>query len=820
MNGADHLIEHDDDRLSELLRDAYGDTPVPMSLKQRLDAGIEAEFGIPLAEKRYGEGAWRKRVFELSQPLARVWQAAAAVLLVVCTWFLIREGNVAYGFQQVMEALQRAQADVMEIERRDASGRSKRHWVSISRGLIGESTDDQIRIWDHRRGVVTFRRGDRVRRARFREGTLDLDPKRMLLAVMLGRGGDLTAMDDVSIVDLGWSESPQGVRVRMRAAVDGTTKPLEIWVDESTGLPKSVHADGQQSTVSYPGRTVQQWLSESIPNELAIEEVALDRMDFIDDSPVAVESTLSTDVASAAMPPTKPAPSKVSVIGAASLGWRAVAKPGMNEAAFVDGVNVLLSRLWRDNGVQPTRVATDEELVRRVYLDLVGRTPTVSELRDYANDPSNHRYEQLVDRLLTSRDHATHVAAAWRAFLLPEGVDLTRFGGTESFDTWMAERLLEGVGYDQLVRELLLADGRLTNSGPLLFYAASKLDADKLAARSARVFLGMRLECAQCHDDPFEPYTQDDFWGYAAFFARISRPQAALETVSTVMRVHDVDRGEVKYPDTDVVVEPKFLDHAEVDSSADAPSRRQQLAAWMTDDSNPFFARATANRVWAHMFGRGIVNPVDGFGEMNSPQSDALLDMVAGHLIENGFDLRALFRGLALSDAYRLSSGADTIDPMRQAWFAQMNIKMLTAEQIFDCITVASMMGTVVDDGFDLARVGNQTRGDFIALFKTPAGKTNRYHGGIPQALTLMNGGLIQNATGLSTSGLLKTLDAPFLSDDQRIEILYQATLSRKPRPSEWSRLRTFVADSESSKEAHADILWTLLNSAEFTMNH
>lgn len=236
--------------------------------------------------------------------------------------------------------------------------------------------------------------------------------------------------------------------------------------------------------------------------------------------------------------------------------WQPVAVVDRPSSQVIRGIDRILEDLWEENEIEPTVPASDEELLRRVYLDLAGRTPSVTEVRSYLSDTSERRYEELVNRLLNSPDHASHIATVWRRFLIPEGVDLTRFGGIEAFDRWLADRFASNDSYDQVVRSLLLAEGRLSQSGPLLFYSAAKLDADQLASRTSRVFLGMRLECAQCHDHPFEPWTQQDFWRFAAFFSRISRPQAELETVSTVMRVRDIDRGEVMLPDTETVVPP------------------------------------------------------------------------------------------------------------------------------------------------------------------------------------------------------------------------------------------------------------------------
>ena len=200
--------------------------------------------------------------------------------------------------------------------------------------------------------------------------------------------------------------------------------------------------------------------------------------------------------------------------------------------------------------------------------------------------------------------------------------------------------------------------------------------------------------------------------------------------------------------------------------------------------------------------------------------------MLAGHLITSGYDLRELFKVVAMSKAYRLSSGADNENEERSELFAQMNVKMLTAEQVYDCITVATMLQQDTMPGlmsFNVTRFGNTSRDEFLREFRTPRGRATEYQGGIPQALTLMNGTLISGATGLSSSGLLTSLEAPFFTNEQRIEVLYFATLSRKPKDFEWELLRSYISEDASGlelREALADVLWALLNSAEFTMNH
>ncbi|MCA9240183.1 MAG: DUF1553 domain-containing protein, partial [Planctomycetales bacterium] len=282
----------------------------------------------------------------------------------------------------------------------------------------------------------------------------------------------------------------------------------------------------------------------------------------------------------------------------------------------------------------------------------------------------------------------------------------------------------------------------------------------------------------------------------------------------------------VMLPKSDTIVPPAFLDGTEIPEESRATARRQQLAHWMTSSHNPYFARATVNRVWAQMFGKGIVDPIDDFGTQHPPVSAELLDLLAGHFVGTNFSLKELFRTVALTRAYQLSSGAETIDDERVRLFAQMNVKTLTAEQVYDCITVATLLDTQPRsrNGINVTeRFSNDNRAQFIAQFRTPAGRSTEYLGGIPQALTLMNGPLTSRATELSSSGLLKSLQAPFFSDEQRVDTLFLATVSRYPNAGEKQAVLAYLSDAQTADERGqvlGDALWALLNSAEFALIH
>lgn len=824
----------DDVELEHWLRDAYAAPPVPTSLTRRLNRFVADEWGVTAPATESTATRLRAGLTRSSQWLRAVPIGAGLAIAVVLAVLFVRDDS-AYAWAAMVEALKRH--GVVQHE-----GAEGTRWLALSEGLLGESSANMVRLHDAHQHVILarYRKEPSIRRRRLSERTSEVDQDRLILAFLLG-SQTVPESSSLKLVRQRWSKQKiDGNNVVQLHAewelANHAPIALTLNLDPQTRLPLSYVADvvdGEQRAetgraLTYPAAKAAELTQRDFPSEVRVVDVTDDVAFMANDSPVSPDAKLPLGPRIASTDPSLPSvavhtPNNAGPMFGAAANWPPVIVGHRSRDDVVERVDTILQELWKKHQIEPAPLADDEELVRRLYLDLVGRTPTVYEIRTYFDQKSSRRFEELVDRLLASPDHASQMAAVWRSFLIPEGVDLTAFGGVESFDRWLAERFGKNQPYDQTVRELLLAEGRLSRSGPLLFYSAAKLDPDQLASRTARVFLGMRLECAQCHDHPFEPWTQQDFWSLAAFFAQISRPQANLQAVTAVMQVRDITRGEVKLPDTDAVVEPRFLNRAQMEDGLAAQARRKQLALWITAAENPYFARATANRVWDLMFGKGIVDPVDNLGVQHPPCSPELLEALASQLIEHKFNLRELFRTVTLSKAYRLSSAAPTVDENRQKWFAQMSVKSLTAEQVYDCISVATLLDGTASSSFNVERFGNADREQFLQLFRTPAGRKTEYQAGIPQALTLMNGTLIDSATGLSSSGILKSLEAPFFTNPQRVEVLYLATLSRRPRPAEWEQLREIIPDNATGiplKEGLADILWALLNSAEFTMNH
>ena len=518
-----------------------------------------------------------------------------------------------------------------------------------------------------------------------------------------------------------------------------------------------------------------------------------------------------------------------------------------SSVAMTSRIDQLVDELWQENDVVPVDLANDETFLRRVYLDVIGRVPTIGEYNQFFELDTQDRRSKLIDELLDSREHALHMGGIWKRILVPDDeTAISRLGGSGKLEQWLSDAFADNLPYDKLVKQLLLAEGRVNESGPLLFYAAAKMNAEELAARTSRTFLGMRMECAECHDHPFDHWSQEDFWSLAAYFAQISRPQGKIEMVSPVLRVRDANFGSVKLPETDIVIEPKLpvslhgghgMTQADIDELKEAEvtggSRREQLAAWITHPKNSHFAQATANRIWAHLFGQGVVDPVDDMGGHNLPTSPQLLNQLGRYFVQSGFDLRELMRVLLNSHAYQLSSihepGASSRDVR---YFARIPLKPLTAEQLYDCLSTAtgrSDLGQRVaipmqlSIASDVDRFSDPGRAAFLAQFRTSIDQRTDYQAGIPQALTLMNGPMIASATSETPKGILKSLSAPFFDDTTRIEKLFIAVLTRKPTAEEKKRYEEFLGNQPAAvnkSDLLGDVLWVLINSAEFTMNH
>jgi hypothetical protein len=488
-------------------------------------------------------------------------------------------------------------------------------------------------------------------------------------------------------------------------------------------------------------------------------------------------------------------------------------------ATMIARIDELVAARIKAAGFEPAARSSDEEFVRRVYLDVTGAIPRVAEAREFLADSREDKRARLIDKLLDSPGHASHLANTWRTIMLPGGLNLEQVNQVVGVQNWLRQRFLENRRYDDLVAELLVAsDGG--EAGPALYYTSLDVAPEKLAGSTARIFLGLQIECAQCHDHPHDHWRQKDFWGYAAFFARLRQPEMNPVQRGRA-RLIDLEEGEVKLPDKEEIVLPKFPD-GDSPGEKELGTRREQLAVWMASRDNPYLARAGSNRVWWHLFGRGLVEPVDDIGRQNQPSHPQLLDELTRYFIATGFDLRELYRTLTNTDAYQRTSvwASEPLPPPEL--YVHVPVKTLTAEQLYDSVNRVlhrrpqSMMPNVVSPLVDPQRQA------FIAKVQSSGRNFLEYQAGVLQALALLNGNDLSEATDPNRSPLLGSLAAPFFTDDDRLATLFLATYSRQPTAAELDICRAQLAKySESDRpRGYSDVLWALLNSAEFALNH
>ena len=471
-------------------------------------------------------------------------------------------------------------------------------------------------------------------------------------------------------------------------------------------------------------------------------------------------------------------------------------------------------------GISPAPVAGDAEFLRRIFLDLTGQVPNVSAARDFLDSDDPDKRQTLVDNLLTKPKTSDHLAEVWRNAMLPGNASPELLQRARGLQVWLRDKFSNNLRYDRIVSDIVAATGS-SDDGPALFFTALDTEPKKIASATARIFLGLQLECAECHDHPFDDWKQEEFWGYAAFFARMPKSDSMMRNVR--LRLTDRPSGEVTLPDTDQVVLPKFPGGRQV--SADEPgTRRQQLSIWMSSPENPYLARAAVNRVWAMLFGRGIVDPVDDLGRHNPASHPEVLELLTDYFIETGYDLRELLRTLCATQTYQRTSKVDGDETPPPELIAAMTVKVLSAEQLYDslrsCLT-QSPSNEGDPSQANAAGPQNYRRLQFVTQMSGQTGKVAEFDLGLQQTLRLMNGHETVGATSVSGSPLLRGLDAPFLTDTQRINILYLATLSRYPTDDEHQRITQFIQESGVQEENRwGDVLWALINSAEFNLNH
>ena len=495
-------------------------------------------------------------------------------------------------------------------------------------------------------------------------------------------------------------------------------------------------------------------------------------------------------------------------------------KPSLSTNNYIDElVHDKLHKLR----IYPSELCSDEVFLRRVYLDVAGAVPDAETTAKFLKDSNANKRELVIDQLL-DRKEFTDMWVMKFAELLQIRTDDNNgvsYKSTLLYFNWIKDRIASNMPMDQIVRELLTAKGG-TFVSPATNYYQIERDNLKITENVAQVFMGMRIQCAQCHDHPFDQWTQDDYYSFASFFSQVGRKRGADPRESII---YNRNSGEINHPIHKKPMPPKFLG-GETPEIKKGTDRRKVLADWLASPDNPFFARNLANIVWSHFFGQGIIEPVDDVRISNPPSNPELLDKLASQFTEYNYDFKKLVRDVCNSRAYQLSTRTNPSNEDDLRNFARAQLRRMRAEVLLDVISQVTQTKNKFQ-GLPLgARALQIADGRFSNYFLTTFGRATRetvcscevvMEPNMSQALHLLNGDVTNSR--INQGKVVQTMLKDGKSAASIIDDLYLRCYSRLPRENEKSNLLASI-DSENPTESLTDIFWALLNSKEFIFNH
>jgi hypothetical protein len=490
---------------------------------------------------------------------------------------------------------------------------------------------------------------------------------------------------------------------------------------------------------------------------------------------------------------------------------------------------------WKALGLVPSELSSDEQFIRRASLDITGTLPTPEQVKKFVEDTDPHKRDKLIDRLLETPEYSYYFANKWADVLrVKRRQQPDRAKGTFAFHNWIRKAMAQDKPYDEFVREILVATGEETNSPPTVWYKELQ-QPEQFVDDVSQVFLGQRLACAQCHHHPYEKWSQDDYWGLAAYFGRLGRRnyQVPGNSNQQVQRVAIFSRssGNVtnKRTQKPAIMKPLEGEPVTVDADDDP---REKLVDWMTDPKNRFFARAVVNRYWAHFFGRGIVDPLDDMRVTNPPSNPELLDALADEFVKNKFSLKQLIRTITRSRTYQLSSMPNEFNQHDKQNYARYYPKRMSAEVLYDAVNQVTDSPTnfpgLPQDRHAPKRAIMLPDESFQSYFLDVFGRPQRIsacecervsEANLAQALHLLNSDEIQ--TKLSRpGGRADKMVADKRPDTEKVEELFVWAFGRKPTKDQMDVALEQIQKYEKTKKiAYENILWALINSKEFQFN-
>ncbi len=491
---------------------------------------------------------------------------------------------------------------------------------------------------------------------------------------------------------------------------------------------------------------------------------------------------------------------------------------------------------WQELGIVPSDLASDEQFMRRVSLDLTGSLPKPADVKAFLADTDKDKRDKLIDRLLETPEYTYLFANKWADVLrVKRRNQPDRAAGTFAFHNWIRESIARDKPYDHFVREILAATGDESNAPPTVWYKELQ-NPQEFVDDTAQVFLGLRIACAQCHHHPYEKWSQDDYWGLAAFFGRVGRknmqvPGGAGNQQANRQVIFNRPNGNVQNKRTGANASIQPLDGKPMEVAADEDPR-QKLVDWMAHKDNPFFARAVANRYWSHFFGRGIVDPIDDMRVTNPPTNPELLDALAKELVDSKFSLKHLVKVIVKSRSYQLSSAPNDFNKHDKQSFARFYPRRMQAEVLYDAVSqvtsTPAQFGGLPTDKHSPNKAIMLPDEAFQSYFLDVFGRPQRIsacecervsEANLAQALHLLNSQEIQDKLSRANAraDLLAKDPRP---DADKVDELFLWAFSRLPSAEHRQvALEHINRHSMNKKLAYENILWALLNTKEFVFN-
>jgi hypothetical protein len=492
----------------------------------------------------------------------------------------------------------------------------------------------------------------------------------------------------------------------------------------------------------------------------------------------------------------------------------------------------------KELGIPPSPVIDDATFLRRVTLDIGGRLPTEAEASAFLANKSPDKRDQWIDELLQGTDYADFFAAKWTAVLKNRRDDASDILSNFAFHAWVRDSLLANKPYDQFVRELLAATGTVIGNPPVAWYKRVKEPKNQIED-VAQLFLGVRMQCAQCHHHPFERWSQDDYYSLSAYFSQVGRKPSGTRGEDLIF--HKRGMATATNIKSGIALKPAALGDPAPSISADEDPRLK-LADWMGSPKNPFFAKALVNRYWKHFFQRGLIEPEDDIRESNPPSNPELLGALEKHFIETGFDLKELVRTITRSSAYQLSAAPNKYNGGDRQNYSRYYPRRLAAEVMLDSID--QLAGTQTDfanlpagtRAVSLPDNSYNNSSPFLKVFGRPEGESvceceRVQSSSLGQSLHLINASDIRGKL-TSPTGRAEKLAKAAGPPEPKIKELYLSAFSREPRPDEMKAALSYLAEprlnaagqpvdaQKAIRDNFQDLIWALMNTKEFLFNH